>query len=707
VSEGTRRIAASALAALAALALLAAAVTGYANDALFDSNQFADRATAALDDEAVQAEVATRVTDDVVLRAQADLIGFRPLIETVVDGVVGSSVFQSAFRAGVADLHRTVFEHDQDTVTLTVADLGQVLRGAFEALRPQIAQQIPGAADFQVTEISTPGWVADVARVADNAFWAELVLLGLALGLVAGALAVDADRRRTMAALGLAVMIWGVVAVVGLGAARAYVLTRVDPGGSRDALDGIWGAFLGDLTTTLYLFAGCGAVIAAAASSLLRPVDITAPLRTGLGFIARVPERRGLRVLRAVALIAAGVLIILRRDAFLDLVVIFTGLYVVYAGVAELMRMTIPAHAAEAEADRAAGGRALIAAGIAAGLIVLAGSVFIGVGGTDESPAAIKTEGCNGSEALCDRPLDQVAFPSTHNAMSAATNPGWLFAQQEAGFPDQLHDGIRGLFIDAHYGTPTQDGTIKTDLSNLDGPERQAYEEELGTDALNAALRIRDRIVNSEVTGPREVYLCHRFCELGAIPIVDAFRQYRDFLAANPDEVLMIVIEDYVSPADIDAAVRDSGLIDYVYKGPLDPLPTLQEIIDSGGRTVMMAEKNDGGAAIPYYHSAYDALVQETPYSFKKPAQLTDPAKLEASCVPNRGQADAPMFLINHWIDTSPAPKPSNASRVNTHDALLARIRHCEQQRGLTANLISVDFYREGDLFGVVDELNR
>ena len=708
MSEGTHRTAAAVLAALAALLLLVAVAVGYANDAFFDSQEFAERATAALDDEAVKSEVANRVTDDIVLRADADLVAFRPLIESVVSGVAGGSVFQSAFRAGVADLHRTIFEEDANTVTLALADLGEVLRGAFEALRPQIAKEIPGAADYEVAEIETPSWVADLARVGDNAFVAELILLGLALGLIVGALAADPDRRRTLAILGLAVMIAGVVAVVGLGAAKAYALTRVDPGGARDALSGIWETFLGDLGTTLYVFAGCGAVITAAASSLLKPVDITAPLRAGMEFIATVPDRTGLRVLRALALIAAGVLIIVGRDAVLALAVILLGLYVAYAGVAELMRMTIPAVPAEAAEDRAAGGRALLAAGIAAGLIVLAGTVFIGVGGADEAPAAIETEGCNGAEQLCDRSLEDVAFPATHNAMSASTNPGWLFAQQDAGFADQLADGIRAMLIDAHYGTPTEDGTIKTDLSDLEGPEREAYDAELGSEALNAALRTRDRIVNSKETGPRQVYLCHRFCELGAIPIGDAFRTYRDFLAANPDEVLIISIEDYVAPKDIDAAVQESGLIDYVYTGALGPLlPTLGDVVESGGRAIMLAENSDGGAAIPWYHAQYEELVQETPYSFNQARQLTDPAKLEASCEPNRGPASAPMFLINHWIDTSPAPKPSNAAKVNAHDALLDRIRHCEERRGLKANLIAVDFYGEGDLFEVAAELNR
>jgi hypothetical protein len=130
-------------------------------------------------------------------------------------------------------------------------------------------------------------------------------------------------------------------------------------------------------------------------------------------------------------------------------------------------------------------------------------------------------------------------------------------------------------------------------------------------------------------------------------------------------------------------------------------------MINSGGRVLMLAENNGGGAAIPWYHPGYEALLQETPYSFHRPAQLTDPDKLEASCVPNRGPADAPLFLVNHWIDSSPAPRPSNAAKVNTREAILNRVHACEDQRDLLANLIAVDFYREGDLFGAVSELNN
>ena len=103
----------------------------------------------------------------------------------------------------------------------------------------------------------------------------------------------------------------------------------------------------------------------------------------------------------------------------------------------------------------------------------------------------------------------------------------------------------------------------------------------------------------------------------------------------------------------------------------------------------------------------------DTPTSSRRPhttsrtlSQLTDPKKLARSCKPNRGSSSNPLFLLNNWIDTSPAPKPSNAEQVNAYRALLDRARKCERRRGQIPNLVAVDFYGVGDLMRVVDQLN-
>jgi len=63
--------------------------------------------------------------------------------------------------------------------------------------------------------------------------------------------------------------------------------------------------------------------------------------------------------------------------------------------------------------------------------------------------------------------------------------------------------------------------------------------------------------------------------------------------------------------------------------------------------------------------------------------------------------------VVNNWIDTTPQPKPSNAAIVNAYDALLARAKRCQAERGLKPTVLAVDFYRTGDLVKVVAELNR
>jgi hypothetical protein len=115
----------------------------------------------------------------------------------------------------------------------------------------------------------------------------------------------------------------------------------------------------------------------------------------------------------------------------------------------------------------------------------------------------------------------------------------------------------------------------------------------------------------------------------------------------------------------------------------------------TGQRVLVFLESGTPG--VPWIRPAFDHI-QETPYTFHEPAEFT--------CRPNRGGTEGQWFQMNHWIETTPAPRPSNAEIVNSYDALLGRARACEQERGTVPTIIAVDFYRTGDLFRVVDELN-
>ncbi|MGH2980526.1 MAG: hypothetical protein ACRDKV_00595 [Solirubrobacterales bacterium] len=700
----SRRLVSGLLAALAALAIGLSLLTGYAKRAIFDSDQFANRATAALDDQAVRDELAARVTDDLVLKADEDLIGLRPLIQGAVAGLVGESAFKSLFRAAVKDVHAAVFNQDENTVTLTLADAGTLVEGAVQALDPKLARQVGGDSSTPVLEISPPAAVTDAIVKLHELSPLPLLLLLLAALLMVAALWASPDPRETVVHSGTAIAVVGILFVVAYRLAREELLGMVEDPLERSAAEGVWDAFLGELQTALLLLAGAGAVLAAAAASLIRPVEIARPLRRAFEAVATVPESPRRRVLRAIGLIAAGVVVIAAHETFLELVVLALGAYLIYAGLTEILRIAAPA-AGEAveEADETRRRLVTIAIAAAAALLLIGGTgtAYVAAGGLSENEP--EQGGCNGSEALCDRPLDEVVFGGAHNAMSAASEPGWLFANHQSGVDDQLERGVRALLWDTHYGIKTPSGKVKTDLGEISSSERQKYVEEIGEPAVDAALRIRNRIVEGD--GKRGIYLCHRFCELGATSLAAGLEKVSDFLVANPHEVVIIVNEDYVKPRAYVRAVKRAGLADMVYRGATGPWPTLGEMIDSGQRLVLLAENKGGGE--PWYHPAYDGIMQETPYSFHKAGELTDPGKLPASCKPNRGGREGSLLLLNHWIDTSPAPRPSNAEKVNAREALLERARRCRKARGQRANVVAIDFHRTGDLRGVVEELNR
>ncbi len=407
--------------------------------------------------------------------------------------------------------------------------------------------------------------------------------------------------------------------------------------------------------------------------------------------------------MRAVVLIVVGIIVIRNVATMVEILVVALGALVIYAGAAELMRLaagSVRKRSAEtdaalaAEQDLSGGGLARVAlVGLALlGLILIAGSAS---NEEELPPLAVTT--CNGSVELCDRPLDEVAFAATHNSMSAATYDDWFFAQQEKGITSQLEDGIRALLIDPHYGVETSAG-VATDLEK-DLGSREKIEAGLGSEAVAAAEALRKQI-GYQGGGETEVFLCHGFCEIGSIRWVDGMREVRDFLLANPGEVVILSIEDATTPEDTVAGIEKAGLGPYIYRGPNGPdWPTLGELIDSNERLVVMAER-DGGDP-PWYRRQFE-ITQETPFDFKDPEELERPS----SCDENRGPPDAPFFLMNNWVDTSPAPRPTNAKLVNRKRFLLDRAAMCTRRRGVEPNIIAVDFYKQGDVVGAVEELN-
>jgi hypothetical protein len=393
--------------------------------------------------------------------------------------------------------------------------------------------------------------------------------------------------------------------------------------------------------------------------------------------------------------LAVGLVMGLDPHLVINAVVIVAGAYLISLATSTLIGViSEPATKRQAKDEKRRIIRSVLG-GIAAAALVSAVAIALIVSGDDSDSTTAKPDhGCNGSPSLCDRSIDKVAFAATHNSCAGAPYPGFLFPEQETTIPVQLQDGIRGLWIDTYYGIPGR--RVYTDTSKLSPALIAQIDASMGPEFSAAGSRLRSQLARPPSSSKPEIYLCHGFCELGAVSARQTFEDIAKFMEDNPNEVLIIDLEDYTTPEDTQALIEETGLVDYVYKGPQGPpWPTLQQMIDSGGRILLVAEHETGGAS--WYRST-NAVMQETPFDFKSKAEMT--------CKGGRGDRSTTIFLINNWISTDPTPFPSNAKQVNNHEFLLNRARQCEKQRQNFPNVLNVDFYKQGDVFGVVEELN-
>ena len=681
-----------------ALLLFAALFALWAADALVDSDGFSDRAVRALDDEDVQRFVSNFLVEELIEQGDPGLIAARPLIEAAVQAVIGTAAFAQLYETALHQTHRALFS--DEPIVLQLVDAAIAVEVTVARFNPELAADLPSL-DSAVIELADSEYVDSALGIARAIRVLAALLPLLALAAFAASWAIARGRRRALLRIGLTVAIVAAVTIVALDAGKT-ALEEFAGGGLRGAAAaGVWDAFLGDLRAWSFALGAGGLVLAAGSSSRLAGLDAGETLRR-VWQLATAPQSNAGRLVRAVAAVVLGWLALFRTDDLVTVVVAVAGLAALYLGLMELMRLLWKERAATASdvarvaaaselrsqlspVVRIAALAALLAGG-AAGVALLAAGLGL-LGGDD---AGGRVTACNGHAALCSRPLNEVAFAATHNSMSAASEEGWLFAAHRDGIAEQLDGGVRGLLIDVWFGFRSVTG-VATELL---GKDREAMVELYGAEVVEARERIAAGLGPLE---DRELYLCHGFCEVGATPLREALQDIRRFLGTNPGEVLIVFIQDEAPAGDIAAAFVEAGLERYAYAHPGRdaPWPTLGELVDRNERLIVMTE-NAERAPVPWLHRGFE-LTQETPFAFRSVDDL--------SCVPNRGASDAPLFLVNHWIEDV-APTPKDAELLNAREVLLPRLRECAEERGLTPNLVAVNFYRTGDLLAVIDEIN-
>lgn len=256
---------------------------------------------------------------------------------------------------------------------------------------------------------------------------------------------------------------------------------------------------------------------------------------------------------------------------------------------------------------------------------------------------------CNGSLDLCSKQYNEVAYLTTHNAFNSDQD-GLLFPNQTYNIASQLNDGVRGLMIDVYndlFGTPV-------------------------------------------------VY--HSIIALGYIPLSDIFNDIKTFLDNNPNEIVTIILECYVTANDIEDEINQAGLSNYLYTHNA-AWPTLQSMIDNDNRLVIFTDVNDASSSQNWYHYVWDYAV-ETHYSVSTINNFT--------CDFNRGDPLNDLFIFNHFVTDATLGYGlyTESNDVNANPFFINRALDCQTQTNKFPNFVTVDYYELGDGLDVVDHLN-
>ncbi|MFJ9789100.1 MULTISPECIES: PI-PLC domain-containing protein [Streptomyces] len=203
------------------------------------------------------------------------------------------------------------------------------------------------------------------------------------------------------------------------------------------------------------------------------------------------------------------------------------------------------------------------------------------VGAAPPAPAAPGAAGPRtGADAAAaaarwgDRRLDEAAFLTAHNAFTNYEDSRWSSVNQSESVRAQLDNGVRGLSLDTHW-----------------------YERSTWLCLISFGSDCH----------PSDVYLCHGDCKAFAGATYALPRQsfhgtmqtVVDFLAAHPQEVVTVFLEDYVSAEQLGGSLsRVRGLSGLLFRPDewgvrQQGWPKVADLVAADKRLLVFSDRSD------------------------------------------------------------------------------------------------------------------
>jgi len=292
--------------------------------------------------------------------------------------------------------------------------------------------------------------------------------------------------------------------------------------------------------------------------------------------------------------------------------------------------------------------------------------------------------GCNGQESLCHKAYDRVAYATMHNAYST-TQDMFVFAQHRSCIRTALVRGMRGFMLDIHL---TETG----------------------------------------------LKLCHYSCLAGSLSLSSTLDTFREFLEANPREIVTIFWEtisdrNTVIPIEkrkivktlYEKAVLDTELLSMIHMEYADVFlkkswPTLQTMVDNNRRLVMFSD----ATYVPHEWDLFDQI-----FIIQTSFEIDNGNDLLSNCsLTSKKTWDRQMPVINHFtrassvfgINTQSTMWLEKAFNIpffmptNRDPFFSEKMAGCVTEmrsHDMFPTFVVVDFWESSDVLEIVNRLNN
>jgi len=277
---------------------------------------------------------------------------------------------------------------------------------------------------------------------------------------------------------------------------------------------------------------------------------------------------------------------------------------------------------------------------------------------TSTSPTSVADSGpllfgtpCNGHDEYCSKRYDELCQAATHD--SVANSPDfWQVPAQSKSVREQLNASIGALMLSVYDDS----GTLS---------------------------------------------VCRGDCDEGNTALASVLGSVRDFLDANPRQVVTLLLDSSVEASRVQREFEALELDHFaIAQAENAPWPTLGQMIESGSRLVVFSNAPDATAA---WLLPRDVWIWETARDWTSLTSM--------KCNPAVGDRTRPLALIHHnLVDTADGgshdPSVVLATTANAFAVVTERLEACASQSSRVPNFVAVDFAAVGDVVGATQVMN-